>query len=67
MESNLKSNLTSGFSFKSEVKSTMFVQTGSKYGFVVEIEAPYGTFYCPVEGYKSKDIALKILREKLKR
>lgn len=67
MESNLKSNLTSGFSFKSEVKSTMFVQTGSKYGFIVELESPYGTFYCPVEGYKSKDYALRVLKENLRR
>ena len=67
MESYLKSNLTSGLSFKSEVKSILTMQTGARYGFLLEIQSPYGTYFCPVEGYKSKDIALKILREKLNR
>ena len=66
MESNLRTNLTSGLSYKSEVKSILTVQTGAKYGFLVEIESPVRTYYCPVEGYKSKDIALKALRSKLR-
>lgn len=67
MESNLVTALNSGLSYKTEVSSILTMQTGSKYGFIIAIKSPYGTYFCPVEGYKSKDIALKILREKLKR
>ena len=66
MESNLTTALTSGLSYKSEVDSILTMQIGSKYGFIMTIKSPYGTFYCPVEGYKSKDFALKVLKDKLR-
>lgn len=67
MESSLTSALTSGFSYKNEVKSIISVQQGARYGFIIEIQSPMGTYYCPIEGVKDKNLALKILREKLKR
>lgn len=66
MKSGLSSNLTSGLGFKNEVKSVITVQQGAKYGFVLEISSPMGTYYCPVEGYKSRDVALQLLRKRLK-
>jgi hypothetical protein len=66
MKSNLVSGLTSGLSYKNEVKSIISVQQGTKYGFLVEIESPLGKYYCPLEAYKSKDYALQLLRSRLK-
>lgn len=66
MKSGLSSNLNSGLGFKNEVKSVITVQQGTKYGFVLEISSPMGTYYCPVEGYKSRDVALQLLRKRLK-
>lgn len=67
LQSNLISSLNSGLSFKSEVKSVYTVQVGAKYGFVLEIESPMGRYYIPVEGYKTKEQALQIVRGMLKR
>lgn len=67
LQSNLISSLNSGLSFKSEVKSVYTVQVGAKYGFVLEIESPMGRYYVPVEGYKTKEQALQIVRGMLKR
>lgn len=66
LESGLQSNLTSAFSYKNEVKSIISVQQGANYGFVVEIQSPLGTYYCPLVGYKSKDTALREVRKMLK-
>lgn len=66
MESNLNSNLTSNLTYKNEVKSILSAQFGSNYGFLIEVQSPMGIYYCPVIGYKSRDIALKKLRETLK-
>lgn len=67
LQSNLVSSLNSGLSFKSEVKSVYTVQVGAKYGFVLEIESPMGTYYLPVEGYKTKEQALQIVRGMLRK
>lgn len=66
METNLQSNLTSGLSFKNEVKSILTIQQGDKYGFIMTVESPVGTYYCPVQAYKTKEQALRILRSQLK-
>lgn len=66
MKSGLQSNLKSELEFKNEVKSIIGVQQGPRYGFVLEIESKLGTYYCPVEAYKSKDVALQKLRSALK-
>lgn len=66
METNLKTSLNEGLNYKNEVKSIMSVQKGTRYGFLVEIESSLGTFYCPLEGYKSRDFALQLLRSKLR-
>lgn len=66
LESGLQSNINEGLQFKNEVKSITSLQLGSKYGFVVEIESPFGKFYCPLEGYRTKEQAFQVLRGKLK-
>lgn len=62
METNLTSNLT----YKNEVKSVLSIQQGPKYGFVLEIQSKMGTYYCPVQAYKTKEQALQLLRGMLK-
>lgn len=64
MHSNLDSSLNKNF--KNEVKSIVAVQQGSKYGFVIEIHSSTGTFYCPVEAYRNKDMAIQLLRQRLR-
>lgn len=66
METYLKSNLTPGLSYKNEVKSIVAVQNGGNYGFILEIESAFGTYYCPVVGYRTKDVAIQELRKQLK-
>lgn len=66
MKTNLQSNLTSGLSFKNEVKSVLSIQQGQKYGFILEIESPFGKYYCPVQAFTTKEQALRVLRSQLK-
>lgn len=67
LQSNLTSSLNSGLSFKSEVKSVYTVQVGAKYGFVLEIDSPMGKYYLPVEGYRTKEQALQVVRGMIRR
>lgn len=66
MESYLNSQLDNTLSYKNEVKSVTTLQYGSKYGFVLEIESLLGKFYCPVEGYRTKEAAFQALKKRLK-
>ena len=66
MESNLTTGLSEGLSYKNEVKSITSLQLGSRYGFVVEISSPLGTFYCPLDGYRTKEQAFQILKGRLR-
>lgn len=66
LESGLKSSLNEGLQFKNEVKSITSLQLGNKYGFVVTIESPFGTYYCPLEGYRTKEQAFQVLKGRLK-
>lgn len=65
MKSNLKTSLSEGLSYKNEVKSVLSVQQGPNYGFLIEIQSALGTYYVPVKGYKSRDVALQLLRKQL--
>lgn len=66
METGLQSQINEGLQFKNEVKSITSLQIGSKYGFVVEIQSPFGKFYCPLEGYRTKEQAFQVLKGRLK-
>lgn len=66
LKSGLKSNLNEGLQFKNEVKSITSLQLGSRYGFVVEIDSPFGRFFCPLEGYRTKEQAFQVLKGRLK-
>lgn len=66
METGLQSQINEGLQFKNEVKSITSLQIGSKYGFVVEIQSPFGKFYCPLSGYRTKEQAFQILKGRLK-
>lgn len=66
MDTYIQSELKSGLSYKNEVKSILSFQQGAKYGFILEIQSPMGTYFCPVRGYKTKEAALFELRKGLK-
>lgn len=65
MKSNLETYLENNLQQINEVKSITGIQMSNRYGFILELESPLGTYYCPVEGYKTKVEAIRKLRAKI--
>jgi len=65
MKSNLETYLENNLQQINEVKSITSIQMSNRYGCILEIESPTGSYFAPIEVCKTKVEAIRKLRAKL--